>query len=76
MNFDVFSWTMDEVMSNVHLVMKHLTNSFTKKHAPEMKEEHIQTKGLLFYKYFLKSEKRRLFYNMPDSKVEKVQMTE
>ena len=59
----------------MHVVMKHLTNSFTKKNAPSLVDEHIHTKGLFFVKYYLKSEKKRIFYNMPDSKVEKVPMT-
>ena len=35
MNFDVFSWTIDEVMQNVREVMAYLTKEFTKKNSPE-----------------------------------------
>ena len=76
MNFDVFSWTMQEVMGNVNVVMKHLTTSFANKHAAELRDESLEVKGLFFVKYFLKYKRSKMKFNIPESKVTKVKMTE
>ena len=44
---------MGEVMSNVHQIMVHMTEGFASKHAPELKDESLVTKGLFFVKFVL-----------------------
>ena len=34
MNFDIFSWTIDEVINSLGEVMVYLTKEFANKHAP------------------------------------------
>lgn len=57
LTFDVFSWTIEEIMNNVNELMKYLTKEFSKKNFPEMKNLSLQNQGLLFYKYAYQAKK-------------------
>ena len=76
MNFDVFSWTIHQVMSDVHMVMTHLTNCFAKKHAPELDGSSPNVKGLFFVKYTLKYKKLHMMPFFQANKITKAKMTE
>jgi hypothetical protein len=68
---------MDEVMNTVNEVMVQLTKGFSRKHAPEIKEETLYTRGFFFVKYALEMHKIRgnPRYKL-DTKITRVPMSE
>ncbi len=76
LTFDVFCWTMDEIMTNVHELMCYMTKSFVNKRCPELKGHSLYDQGLMFVKYALQAHKVKPSFRITETSIMRSKMTE